>query len=177
MRSPGAIARNGVRDRLADPVSGWNPTMETVAPEYGIAPLFLSFAGASRNVEYVLRDPEDVEESRLHGPLTLSLGAESTTETGQQRYVSFSGETVVFLQFNYLDRVGPGKDLDALIEISEQVADAIEDCLVRIIGDPAAAFPGSTPARRMQVQRGPSRPLSDGVLKPILVQFTFGVTL
>lgn len=107
----------------------------------------------------------------------LSIGVASTKETGIERFVTFSGEVDVLMQFVYLDRTAPGRDLDALAEISEQMADAIEDCVLSVLGDPAAVYPDVTYVRAFESTRGPSRPLADGVIKPILIQLTFGVTL
>lgn len=180
MKSPGAIARNGVRDRLADPSLGWNALMPAIAEEYGVRPddVRLNFSGQSRNVERSLRNVEDFELTRMVGPLMLSLGVQESQEGGGATMRMFSGFTTVVLQFLYEQRVADAvPDFDALVEISESVADAVEDCCLQVLNKPDVMYPAMTPTRSFQCLRGTTEALPDGIRKGILVQINFGVDL
>ena len=177
MKSPGAIARRAVRDRLANPATGWNAIIGPIAEEYGAPPIPLNFHGQSRNVENALRNPDDFDMSRMNGRLMLSIGVQESVEASDGRTMAmFSGITTVVLQFLYIERVNLNDpEYDAFIERSEYIADAIEDCCLQILNDPSVMYPGMTPARAFQCVRGATQPLRDGIQKPILVQLQFQV--
>jgi hypothetical protein len=177
MKSPGAIARRAVRDRLADPATGWNAIIGPIAEDYGAPPIPLNFHGQSRNVENALRSPEEFDLSRMNGRLRLSIGAQESVEAaGGRTMAMFSGLTTVVLQFVYQERVSTASpDYDALVERSEYVADAVEDCCLRVLNDTSVIYPAMTPARAFQCVRGIAQPLEDGIQKGILVQLQFQV--
>lgn len=178
MMSPGAICRRAVRDRLADPVAGWNALIRAIAEEHGApSALGLDF-GATGNVESALRDPDDIDTHPSLSNLILSIGVQRIEERpGSQTFVTFAGIVEVVLQFLYRHEAGEDYQFDALVESTEFAADAIEECALRVLNAPGAIYPGITPLRAFACERGPAEPLQDGIRKPILIQLQFEVTL
>lgn len=177
MSSPGAICRRAVRDRLAHPTTGWNALIGPIAETHGAPPLSLDFSGQSRNVEHALRNPEDFDLTRMTGDLMLSIGVQRSEETRGESWAMFSGVADVVLQFLYRKLTGEDYEFDSMVEITEYVADAVEDCALQVLNAVDAVYPGITPIRSFTCERGPAEPLQDGIQKQVLIQIQFGVTL
>lgn len=176
MISPGAICRRAVRERLADPVRGWNALIGAICAEHGAPALPLDF-GAGGNVESALRDPDDVDAHLSPANLILSIGVESIEEQRGQTMTTFRGTVTVVLQFLYRHEASEDYQFDALAEISEFAADAIEECALRVLMAPEIIYPGITPKRTFALDRGPAEPLQDGIRKPMLARIQFEVTV
>jgi hypothetical protein len=179
VKSPGAICRRAVRDLLANEASGWNALIPAISNTYGAPVLPLDFREESESVEHSLRNVDDFEAS-LVGPLRLAIGVQESVEvSGGGTMRMFSGLVTVVLQFLYEQRVADPEDpgFDSMIEISEYVADAIEDCCLQVLCDPATIYPDVTPARQFQCVRGITEALPDGIRKGVLIQLQFGVDL
>lgn len=177
MISPGAICRRAVRDRLADSSIGWNALIGAIAEEHGAPPLPLNFSGQGRNVEHALRNPGDFDLTNMTGDLMLSLGVQRIVEQPGETWVTFSGVVEIVLQFVYRKLIGNDYEFDALVETTEYVADAIDDCALRVLNSPNAIYPGMTPVRSFSSDRGPAEPLQDGIQKQLIIQLQFGVSL
>lgn len=177
MMSPGAICRRAVRDRLADPVTGWNALIRAIAEEHGAPSTLALDFGATGNVESALRNPDDVDTHPTPSNLILSIGVQRIEEQSKQSFVTFSGIVEVVLQFLYRYEAGEDYQFDALVESTEFAADAIEECALRVLNSPGLFYPNITPRRTFTCERGPVEPLQTGIRKPLLIQLQFEVTL
>jgi hypothetical protein len=121
------IARDAVRQVLADPDAGFNAAAAEAAPLYGIDPLAIDWDGGSRNFFQGALTPADLDRTTPAQYPYAMLYTLASRNTGEQKFMTFSGEITLALDI-YLS----WRKTSALSDY-EDTLDAVEDVVYGVI--------------------------------------------
>ena len=164
------LARDAVRERLADTLAGWNVTHAALAADYGVAAIAVDFGATSKQFFEGAVDVDDVLGSTASKRPVFVLFTAGSVNTVAITGPLFSGQAQVILQIHIEQRSGNA------VRDYESQADAIEETLYTLFlardwaHGAALSFGGE-----MSIQRGPVVPADANWRQAITARFTFGV--
>lgn len=169
------LYRKIVRDAMVGFLdAGFNPTLEQLAPLYGITPFTIDFTDTSRNFVQAHIEAGDIEQSPLYEFPAACLYTGEASDTGEPRGIPFTGPVIGHLDFFVRDR--DGADLSRFRFTREDFFDAIEDAAISVLNNPANRWPaGVIFARQTRMPRERMISLADGYATRIPIATAFRV--
>lgn len=157
--------------RLADPATGFNANLESVASDYGIAPFVIDWSDKSKQFFQGFLAPDDLDETTASKYPMVMLFAINSANQNFQKFALFSGVVVIGLDFHLSWRATNAKNF-------EDLSDAVEDAAYATLngtdfqawGAPTVAFNGE-----VQMQKRPLEMAGEHWRQTISFRLTFQV--